>query len=230
MSTAAAAGRLLIGNIDRAFTRTSGSGLEQRTAGRSDGGEVAQATCKPRADQPFVHGMDINLVARLHFLMVLGIRGKRGNSPRRLMPAELANPLLHQTAILLLLALPVACVAWTVTHEEVFREPREFCKQKAETEPALPKRKFFYLFTCEYCFSHYVAALALWLFRYRLLYMGWRGYVVAWFALVWIANVYMSLFNRLRLDIKHENVTIEAEENNLPEKLQPREVVRNRKA
>lgn len=133
------------------------------------------------------------------------------------MPAELTSPLLHQTALLLLVALPVACVAWTVTHEEVFREPREFCRRKSETETALPKRKFFYLFTCEYCFSHYVAALALWMFHYRLLYAGWRGYVVSWFAVVWIANIYMSLFNRLRLDIKHENVTIEAKQKTMPQ-------------
>ena len=118
--------------------------------------------------------------------------------------------------MLLLLALPVACAAWTVTHEEVFREPREFCKQKSETARALPKRKFFYLFTCEYCFSHYVSALALVLFRFQLLYTGWRGYLVAWFALVWIANVYMNFYNRLRLDIKHENVTIAVEQTALP--------------
>ena len=81
---------------------------------------------------------------------------------------------------------------------------------------SLPQRKFFYLFTCEYCFSHYVAALALLLFQYQLLYSGWRGYVIAWLAVVWIANVYMSVFNLLRLDIKHENVTIAAEQRELP--------------
>ncbi len=132
------------------------------------------------------------------------------------MPLPLSSPLTHQAAILLLLALPVACAAWTVTHEEVFREPREFCKQQSERAKALPKRKFFYLFTCEYCFSHYVAALALLLFQFQLLYAGWRGYLVAWFALVWIANVYMNFYNRLRLDIKHENVTIAVEQEALP--------------
>ena len=118
--------------------------------------------------------------------------------------------------MLLLLSLPVACAAWTVTHEEVFREPREFCKQKSETSKALPKRKFFYLFTCEYCFSHYVAAFALFVFHFRLLYDGWRGYATSWFALVWIANVYMNLYNRLRLDIKHENVAIAVDQVALP--------------
>ncbi len=119
--------------------------------------------------------------------------------------------------LLLLIAIPVACAAWTVTHEEVFREPREFCKEKSQKCKPLPVRKFFYLFTCEYCFSHYVSAIALWLFRFQLLYTGWRGYLVAWFAVVWIANVYMSVFNLLRLDIKHENVTIAAVQKDLPD-------------
>jgi len=138
-----------------------------------------------------------------------------------LMPSLLAIPLLHQFGILLLLALPIACASWTVTHEEVFREPREFCKKKSETCGSLPKRKFFYLFTCEYCFSHYVSAFALVLFRFQLLYEGWRGYIVAWFALVWIANVYMSAFNHLRLEIKHENVAIAVEQKELPPAAKP---------
>ena len=128
------------------------------------------------------------------------------------MPTELSIPLLHQFAVLLLLSIPIACVAWTVTHEEVFREPREFCKKKSEQCKPLPVRKFFYLFTCEYCFSHYVAALVLVIVRYQLLYDGWRGYLIAWFALVWVANLYMSGFNRLRLEIKHENVVIATEQ------------------
>ena len=130
-------------------------------------------------------------------------------------PPELTVPLQHQFAVLLLLALPVACAAWTVTHEEVFREPREFCARMSQSCKALAPRKFFYLFTCEYCFSHYVAALALWVFRFSLLYVGWRGYLLAWFALVWIANVYMSVFNLLRLDIKEENAEIAAEQKQL---------------
>src|SRR5437868_14546766 len=120
--------------------------------------------------------------------------------------------LAHQFGVLLLLALPVASISWTITHEEVFREPREFCKGKAEHCRPLAARKFFYLFTCEYCFSHYVAAFFLLITRFTLLYTGWRGYLIGWFALVWIANVYMSAFNRLRLDIKHEHVSIATDE------------------
>ncbi len=36
--------------------------------------------------------------------------------------------------------------------------------------------------------------------------------MVALFALVWVANQYMSIYNHLRLDIKHEQVQIHAEQ------------------
>jgi hypothetical protein len=117
-----------------------------------------------------------------------------------------------QVAWLLVLGIPVACIAWTVTHEEVFREPRQYCQKQCVESRSLIRRKFFYLFTCEYCFSHYVAAVVLLVARFKLLYLDWRGYVFAFFALVWIANQYMSIYNRLRLDIKHEQVEIKADE------------------
>ena len=117
-----------------------------------------------------------------------------------------------QLVWLLVLAIPIACIAWTVTHEEVFREPRQYCQRQCNQAPSLVLRKFFYLFTCEYCFSHYVAAGIMLLARYKLLFPDWRGYLVAYFALVWVANQYMSIYNRLRLDIKHEQVEIHAEE------------------
>ena len=118
----------------------------------------------------------------------------------------------NQIADLFLLALPIACIAWTVTHEEVFREPRQFCQRECVQARSLVRRKFFYLFTCEYCFSHYVAVGILIITRYKLLFPDWRGYLVAFFSLVWMANQYMSVYNRLRLDIKHEQVEIKAEE------------------
>ena len=117
-----------------------------------------------------------------------------------------------QIVWLLLLAIPVACIAWTITHEEVFREPRQYCQQESSGAKSLLRRKFFYLFTCEYCFSHYVAAGVLLFVHYRLLLPDWRGYILAFFSLVWIANQYMSIYNRLRLDIKHEQVEIKADE------------------
>jgi hypothetical protein len=122
-------------------------------------------------------------------------------------------PLGLQIAWLFILAVPIACIAWTVTHEEVLREPREYCAKKSESCQRLLQRKFFYLFTCEYCFSHYVTFFFLIITRYKLLYTDWRGYLIAGFALVWIANQYMSLYGRLRLDIKRERVEIKQVEN-----------------
>src|SRR5271166_1957193 len=95
---------------------------------------------------------------------------------------------------LLILGIPVACVSWTITHEEVFREPREWFAERSKVAANPYKRKFFYLLTCEYCFSHYVAAAFVALAGFPLLAPGWRGYVMAWLSLVWMANAYMSVF------------------------------------
>jgi hypothetical protein len=121
-------------------------------------------------------------------------------------------PLSAQLVWLFVLAGPVACVAWTVTHEELFAEVRERCVRLSRRGRSMLARKFFYVFTCEYCFSHYVAAVAVLLTGFRLLVDGWQGALLAWLAVVWVANVYMSLFVRLRLDIKRERVEINVEE------------------
>jgi len=113
-----------------------------------------------------------------------------------------------QITWLFIMAIPIACVAWTVTHEEVFREPREYCVNCSKNSRTLLRRKFFYLFTCEYCFSHYVTAVFLALSNFQLLLSGWRGYVIAGFALVFMANFYMSIFALLRQAIKKEKVEI----------------------
>ncbi|UUF13653.1 MULTISPECIES: hypothetical protein [Flavobacterium] len=110
---------------------------------------------------------------------------------------------------LFILAVPIACISWTITHEEIFREPHEWCVKRSQNEKFLLTRKFFYLFTCEYCFSHYVTIGFLFLTDYKLLLNDWRGYILAGFSLVFMANVYMSLFALLRQAIKKEKVEIE---------------------
>lgn len=117
-----------------------------------------------------------------------------------------------QVAYLFLIALPIASIAWTITHEEVVREFRDFCVRGSKTCRRIYERKFFYLFTCEYCFSHYVTAAFLIITRYKLLFPDWRGYLMAEFALVWIANVYMGIFGRIRLDLRKERAEIAADE------------------
>lgn len=115
----------------------------------------------------------------------------------------------QQIEWLFVLAIPIACIAWTVTHEKVFREPREYCERCSKERKSLLARKFFYLFTCEYCFSHYVTIFILIITGYKLLYDDWRGYLISGFSLVWVANIYMSIFGLLRQDIKKEEAEAE---------------------
>jgi hypothetical protein len=63
-----------------------------------------------------------------------------------------------------------------------------------------------------------VTAFFLFVTGYRLLFDDWRGYLVGGFALVWVANQYMSLYNRLRLDIKSEKIETQIKETVVQEK------------
>jgi hypothetical protein len=129
----------------------------------------------------------------------------------------------QQLLTLVILAIPVASIAWTVTHEEIFSEARDWCVRKSKDCRTVYQRKFFYLFTCEYCFSHYVAVVFLAMTRFKLLMPGWRGYLIAGFALVWMSNLYMSIFARLRLEIKRERVELSAVEKGVQQKKQNEE-------
>ena len=129
-------------------------------------------------------------------------------------------PLTVQVAWLAILSLPVATIAWTVTHEEIFREPRDWAARRSRESASAVTRKFFYICTCEYCFSHYVAAVVVALTAFRLLLDDWRGYVIAWFAVVAVANLYMSLYSRLRVDIKSEGLEAKVKEQEIAIKAQ----------
>ena len=128
------------------------------------------------------------------------------------MTAPDSSHLWLQIVWLFVLSLPIATISWTVTHEEIFREAREYCASRSKACRGLIKRKFFYVFTCEYCFSHYVVAFFLFLTRYHLLLDDWRGYLLSFFALAGLTNVYLSLFGRLRVEIKSERLDVAAKE------------------
>ncbi|HEX8322513.1 MAG TPA: hypothetical protein VF595_01250 [Tepidisphaeraceae bacterium] len=121
------------------------------------------------------------------------------------------NPIVQ----LFILAIPIACVARTVVYEEIFRELRDTCSHRSRNCKRLVQRKFFYLFTCEYCFSHYVTAAFLLMTRYRLIYDDWRGYVISFFSLVFVANIYLSLYAQLKIGITSEKTEIELKKRNL---------------
>lgn len=110
---------------------------------------------------------------------------------------------------LAMLGFAVASVAWTVTQEEIFREPREWSAKRSKRATGFLEKKFFYVFTCEYCFSHWVTIFFLIVTGFKLVFDDWRGYLIAFFVTPWIANQFMSLYRRLRVGIKHENVLAE---------------------
>jgi len=110
---------------------------------------------------------------------------------------------------LIIISIAVGSVAWTVTQEEIFREPREYCGERSKASSNFFARKFFYVFTCEYCFSHWVTVVFLVVTGFKLLFEDWRGYLVAFFVIPWLANQWMSIYRRLRVGIKHENIVAE---------------------
>lgn len=118
---------------------------------------------------------------------------------------------------LFLLPLAIACISWTVTHEQIFKEPRDFCIRKSKYSKSMFARKFFYVFTCEYCFSHYVTIFFLIITQYHLMFEDWRGYLIGGFSLVWISNIYMSLFGFVRVGLKNEKMEADIKEKELKE-------------
>jgi hypothetical protein len=111
---------------------------------------------------------------------------------------------LRHVLLLLIFAVPIAWAAWTVTHEDVFREFKQFCTDRSKTCAWIGQRKFFYLFTCEYCFSHWCTLFFQLFFHFKMVFDDWRGYLVSVPALVWVANIYMNLYHRTRVDIRKQ--------------------------
>jgi len=120
-------------------------------------------------------------------------------------------PLVEQIYALLILSFVVASISWTVTQEEVFSEFHDFCARRCKSAENIAARKFFYLFTCEYCFSHWVSLAVLVVTGFKLLLDDWRGYVIAFFVLPWLANQWMSVYRHIRVAIKYENTLAENE-------------------
>ena len=52
----------------------------------------------------------------------------------------------NEIAALFILSIPIACIAWTVTHEEIFSEIKNYCvKCSKESKNVLKRNSFIYL-------------------------------------------------------------------------------------
>ena len=108
-----------------------------------------------------------------------------------------------QIAFALILSIPVACITWTVTQEELFAElRRDLTRYQSRHSGSWWRSHLAYAPTCPYCFSHYVAALVIALLHFKMLADDWRGYFVSLFVLVLIANVYITLYHLLRVGLR----------------------------
>ena len=67
------------------------------------------------------------------------------------------------------------------------------------------------------CFTHWVTVAFVAVTGFRLLLDDWRGVVISFFAVTAVANLYLSLYSRLRVDIKAEHVQIEAAQDQIAE-------------
>ncbi len=121
---------------------------------------------------------------------------------------------------LFVLSLAVACASWTVTQEEVFRGLREYAQRQMECPESPWRRKCFYLFTCHYCFSHYIAIFFIAITGYKLYMPNWTGYVIALFALVWVSNLNMSFYAWLRQQYKTQKFEAKAVEHDVKRKIE----------
>ena len=108
-----------------------------------------------------------------------------------------------QIAFALILSIPVACITWTVTQEEIFGEMRRnLVRYQSRYGHSWWRRTAAYMPTCPYCFSHYVAGMLIALLHFKMLAGDWRGYVVSLFTLVLIANVYITVYHLFRVGLK----------------------------
>ena len=112
----------------------------------------------------------------------------------------------YQFIYLFIMALPIQTAFRGPLHVRKCSVNQEIIVRKNQNNANLFLRNFFIYLLAKYCFSHYIALLFLIITRYHLLYNNWRGYIVSFFALVWIANIYMSLFGLVRVGMKKEGI------------------------
>jgi hypothetical protein len=123
------------------------------------------------------------------------------------------------------LAVPVAVIVRAITTEEIFRQPREFCASRnrhygglydQRDQASLGARarylllsKLCYVPTCDFCLSFWVSLAIVWIAGYSLYFDDWRGFALALFVVMGIANVYLSAFSHLRVDLRKERAAAE---------------------
>lgn len=98
---------------------------------------------------------------------------------------------------ILVLGLIVSSISWNVTQEELFKDFRDWICAWSKNK-SLAHKKCAYLFTCYYCFAHYVA-LGVYLMFNEPVY---DSHIIGYFCLLVCAHVELTLFNLLRVVLR----------------------------
>lgn len=99
-----------------------------------------------------------------------------------------------------LISLAVFSVSWTVTQEEIFKDFRQVLKDFAcRRKNSWLCQKLAYLPTCVWCFSHWVAILAVIVSDSKLVTSTCTGYVFSILVMVVLANVYATVYHTSRV-------------------------------
>ena len=106
-----------------------------------------------------------------------------------------------------MLALPVCCVTWTLTHEEIFREVQDWLADKSEHSRFWIMRKFYFAPTCDFCLSHYVAGGLIAATGFQIMLDDWRGYILR-LTVTAVANIYLSAFAHIRVELRKERTEL----------------------
>jgi len=110
---------------------------------------------------------------------------------------------------LVLLAIPAAFAAWTIVQEEIFRDFREWAKTHSN-DHRFWVRKLAYLPTCYYCTGTWTSAAFLLLNPVRFVSEGPQGYLIAWFTIAAVSQVYLTAFNMLRVALRWSQAKADA--------------------
>jgi hypothetical protein len=115
----------------------------------------------------------------------------------------------------LIIAFPVAICSWTIAKEEVFAWLRWLCHKALDWGDrhglcGKIAAKPFYMPTCEFCTSFWVTFFFVDVVTpFRMLTTGWKGWMVGEFFVMAWANVYMSIYSRIRVEITKDKTITE---------------------
>jgi hypothetical protein len=112
----------------------------------------------------------------------------------------------------LYLAAVVAVLDRTICQEEITKELRSYLQYWKDKARSLLVRKLCYGLTCEFCCSFWLSLLIVSVWQYQLLSDDFRGYILAVFVVMAVANVYMGFYNHIRVDLRKERAVADITE------------------